>query len=126
MGAAILGLSQAKPPLIVKVDRIVSSRPQRHAGENKVWRLIVDHDEARRWLETHPELADQDDEATPEHPARCRRRRPRHHFKPYCSDQPSASLVGAKSGGDFSSSRPHPCNRENVSVIFTAPATSPG
>ena len=62
MGAAILGLSQAKPPLIVKVDRIVSSRPQRHAGENKVWRLIVDHDEARRWLETHPELADQDDE----------------------------------------------------------------
>ena len=53
-GSAVLSLSKTK--MIVRVGRHVSGRPERHGCENGVWRLAVDHERARHWLDTHPDL----------------------------------------------------------------------
>jgi hypothetical protein len=57
-GAAANGLAQAH--LIRRVAFTVSSRPERHGCYIGVWTLAVSHDDARRWLATHPDLPDPD------------------------------------------------------------------
>jgi hypothetical protein len=66
-GSAVLSLSKTK--MIVRVGRHVSGRPERHGCEIGVWRLAVDHEQARHWLDTRPDLPtpenENDGEAAP-------------------------------------------------------------
>lgn len=62
-GAAVQGLTRARPPLIRSVGRVVSSRPERHGCEIREWELAADHAAVLSWLATHGE-PEPDDETT--------------------------------------------------------------
>ena len=55
-GASVVNLARSR--IIRPVAYVVSTRPERHACPIRAWSLAVDHDRARQWLDTHPDLAD--------------------------------------------------------------------